>query len=372
MSTPDYIVSTGDHLDEWMEDEGINAAELARRLGVTPKHVSELLSGKAPLRPALALGLERVTNIAARIWNLYESGYRSDLARVSEAYELAAQYECAKAFPLAYLRKWKFITAPARDRVGTVSQLLSLLGIADLDAFDATWVHGKVAYRKATLGNDKTRELATWLALGERHFPRNDLPEYNKSGLQTLLPQLRALTAAPDPVAAVDEATILLGQVGIAMCLIPPIPGFGVHGATRWIAGHPLVQLSVRGKKDDQLWFTLFHELGHVLLHGDKRVFVQGARDTAETEADAFASRTLIPAAFQDRLPRSRNIAAVRGLASELGIAPSIVLGQAQRLTTDYAWGQELKVTLEWGPEAVQGSTHELPDKENSEAPLAD
>ena len=78
---PDYAVSPGDHIKEWLDDHGINAAELARRLDVTPKHVSELLSGKAPLSATVALGLERVTGIPARIWNRFEAGYREDLAR---------------------------------------------------------------------------------------------------------------------------------------------------------------------------------------------------------------------------------------------------------------------------------------------------
>lgn len=86
-ATPDYVVTAGDFVADWMETEGINAAELARRLGVSPKHVSELLSGKAPLSHPLALALERVTGIPARIWNQYESGYRSDLARRHEAGE---------------------------------------------------------------------------------------------------------------------------------------------------------------------------------------------------------------------------------------------------------------------------------------------
>lgn len=87
-----------------MDDEGIDAAELARRLGVTRKHVSELLSGKAPLSHPLALALERVTQVPARIWNQYETVYRSDLARVREEQELDAQYDEAKKFPLTYLR----------------------------------------------------------------------------------------------------------------------------------------------------------------------------------------------------------------------------------------------------------------------------
>ena len=345
---PDYAVSPGEHIREWLDDHGINAAELARRLDVTPKHVSELLSGKAPLSATVALGLERVTGIPARIWNRFEAGYREDLARLAESDRLAAQFEQAKHFPLAYLRKWKYISAPARDKAGTVRDLLSLCGIAHLDAFDATWVHGKVAYRRVTLATDKVYERATWLALGERAAEVESLGDYDRAGLDALIPQLRALTARPNPVEAVGEATELLGGVGVALCLIPPIPGFGVHGATRWIAGHPVVQLSVRGKTDDQLWFTLFHELGHVLLHSQKAIFLQGAGDQTEAEADDFASSTLIPQQYHDRLPSGRNIAAVRDLAAELGIAPSIVLGQVQRATKDFAWGQQLRAKLVW------------------------
>jgi len=345
---PDYAVAPGEHIQEWLDDQGINAAELARRLDVTPKHVSELLSGKAPLSATVALGLERVTGIPARIWNRFEAGYREDVARLAEADRLAAQYDEAKLFPLTYLRKWKVISAPARDKAGTVRDLLSLFGIADLDAFGPTWVHAKVAYRKVTLATDKVYERATWLALGERAAEVESLGEYDRSGLEALIPQLRALTAHPNPVEALGEVTAMLRGVGVAFCLIPPIPGFGVHGATRWISGHPVVQLSVRGKTDDQLWFTLFHELGHVLLHGQKTVFLQGAGDRAETEADEFASSTLIPEPYRDRLPSGRNIAAVCDLAADLGIAPSIVLGQAQRATKDFAWGQKLRVRLVW------------------------
>lgn len=348
---PNYAVAPGEHIEEWLDEHGINAAELARRLDVTPKHVSELLSGKAPLSATVALGLERVTGIPARIWNRFEAGYREDLARLAEEGELTAQYEQAKHFPLGYLRKWKFITASARDKAGTVRELLSILGIGHLGAFEATWVHAKVAYRKSALEADKTYERATWLALGERLAKIDDLPDFDKAALEALIPQVRASTAQPNPVAAITEAEAKLRDVGVALCLIPPIQGFGVHGATRWIAGHPVVQLSVRGKKDDQLWFTLFHELGHVLLHGHTTVFLQGkdgTHDTAEGEADEFASRTFVPKAYRARLPTGRNITAVRELADELGIAPSIVLGQAQRLTGDFKWGHELKITLAW------------------------
>lgn len=346
---PDYAVSPGDFIQEWLEENDVNAAELARRLDVTPKHVSELLSGKAPLSAALSIALERVTGTPAKLWNRTEAIYREDLARLAECENLEAQYDEAKLFPLSYLRKFGFLTATAKDKVGTVRELLQLLRIGDLGAVEATWLNPKVAYRKTKLNTDKSYEQAMWLALGERAAGNEELPDFDREGLEGLLPKLRSLTAEPNPVESLDKVKELLNEVGVAFALIPPIPGFGVYGATRWIAEHPLVQLSVRGKSDDQLWFTLFHELGHVLLHGHKTVFVQGTEGKEEDEADNFASRTLIPQEFVHRIPTSRNLAAVQELADELGIAPSIVLGQAQRITKDYKWGHSLKVKLEWG-----------------------
>ena len=345
---PDYAVSPGDFIQEWLEENDVNAAELARRLDVTPKHVSELLSGKAPLSAALSIALERVTGTPAKLWNRTEAIYREDLARLAECENLEAQYDEAKLFPLSYLRKFGFLTATAKDKVGTVRELLQLLRIGDLGAVEATWLNPKVAYRKTKLNTDKSYEQAMWLALGEYAARSEELPDFDREGLEGLLPKLRSLTAEPNPVESLDKVKELLNEVGVAFALIPPIPGFGVYGATRWIAEHPLVQLSVRGKSDDQLWFTLFHELGHVLLHGHKTLFVQGSEGKEENEADNFASTTLIPQEYADRIPTHRSIAAIQELADELGIAPSIVLGQAQRITKDYKWGHSLKVKLEW------------------------
>lgn len=347
-TTLGYVVTTGDFVAEWMEDEGINAAELARRLGATPKHVSELLSGKAPLSHPLALALERVTGIPSRLWNMYESGYRDALARQAAGTDLEAQYDQAKKFPLSYLRKWSFITVSARDRADTVRQLLEVLGVASLEAFAATWTRGSVAYRRVAARREDAPALAVWLALAERHNDRlRDIPAFDRPGLEKLIPRLRTLTRQ-EPVAAIEEAVAALREIGVVLCFIPAVPGLGVHGATRWVNGRPVIQLSLLWKSDDQLWFTLFHELGHVLLHGDKDLYLNGEQTAAEEEANAYASDVLIPPSFEHQLPRTRDIAAVQRVADQLGIAPSIVLGRAQRKTKDYGWGHSLQRKLEF------------------------
>ena len=120
--------------------------------------------------------------------------------------------------------------------------LLQFFGISSMDAFQATWNQGAVAYRRSTVGRDNTNHLATWLRAAERSYELDDLPDYNRSKLEETLPEIRALTVA-DPAQAILKAQTLLRECGVALALVPAVPGLGTHGATRWIQyawGHSL------------------------------------------------------------------------------------------------------------------------------------
>ncbi|WP_256693415.1 ImmA/IrrE family metallo-endopeptidase [Actinomyces oris] len=159
--------------------------------------------------------------------------------------------------------------------------LLQFFGISSMDAFQATWNQGAVAYRRSTVGRDNTNHLATWLRAAERSYELDDLPDYNRSKLEETLPELRSLTVE-DPVQAIQRARALLRDCGVALTLVPAMPGLGTHGATRWIQEHPLIQLSDLWKCDDQLWFTLFHEIAHVLLHESNGLYLNDDHDALE------------------------------------------------------------------------------------------
>jgi HTH-type transcriptional regulator/antitoxin HigA len=292
-SLPSYLVCPGDFITEWMEEEGINAADLARRLGVSEKHVSELRRGKASLSQSVALGLERVTGVPARRWNQMEALYQEDQVRLAERARLASDYDRAKDFPLAYLRKLGFVRATARDKAAVVEEVLLFFGLGEIGAWDKVWGRTAIAFRQVATARDKPEYMSAWLRAGELTVPVKDLPPYDEAALNRLLPELRHL-AQGDPSVYIGQAVDLMAGVGVGLSFVPEVPGLGVHGATRWVNGRPLIQLSLRGKKDDQLWFTLFHEIGHLLLHGRDGLYVAGADTAAEREADVFAADTLI------------------------------------------------------------------------------
>ena len=98
-----------------------------------------------------------------------------------------------------------------------------------------------------------------------------------------MLPAIRALTLKP-----IEDAASLLQQIladhGIAVVFVPHLPKTGANGATRWLGDKPIMQLSVRGPYADVFWFTVFHEMLHVLKHGRKEVFIEFEDDRSRAE----------------------------------------------------------------------------------------
>jgi HTH-type transcriptional regulator / antitoxin HigA len=96
----------------------------------------------------------------------------------------------------------------------------------------------------------------------------------------------------------------------------------------------PMILLSFRYLTEDQFWFTFFHEGGHLILHGDRCLILEGdATLTAaeEGEANEFAANTLIPPESQAELLRLPiNGRAVMRFARKVGVSPGIVVGQLQ------------------------------------------
>ena len=64
---PDYGVPPGWILEERLDVQGITHAEFARRCGRSPKLISEIIAGKAPLEPETALQFEKVLGVEAGI-----------------------------------------------------------------------------------------------------------------------------------------------------------------------------------------------------------------------------------------------------------------------------------------------------------------
>lgn len=350
---PDYIVPPGETIADLLDEHDMTQTELARRLGVSLKHVNQIIKGSATISAEIALGLEKVFGPSASFWLTREAQYQAGLAAQQEQEELATCLSWANSFPIAELRKRNFIPRSAQG-AALVAHLLRYLGVARPEQ----WVDPTVAYRKSQKFESDPFALSAWLRQGEIQASRIDCEPYDHDRFLDALEEIRGLTRlGPDQWE--PELIRLCATAGVAVAVVEAFPKARANGATRWLRPtKALIQLSLRHKWEDIFWFSFFHEAGHVVLHRKKAVFLEsggrkstGQADPAskrlEDEADRFASRTLIPTGFERRLRRA-SLDDVEDLAQQIGVAPAIVVGRLQHDgVLPYHVGNHLRGRLE-------------------------
>ena len=354
---PDYAVPPGAILAERLEAYGISHAEFARRCGRSAKLISEIISGKAPVEPKTALQFERVLGVDAGIWLGIETDYQLHRAREEEARQAKQTVSWMKTLPLEELVKRRVVARPASD-LDAVSKLLAFYGVGSVEAWDVKYKGMSVAFRHSTSFESDKASLTAWLRIGELNAERKKCLDYNPARFKQALRRVRELTQKPIE-GAMEEAQQLCSDAGVALELIKPFPRTAISAAAWWLTPRKaVIALSARHKTDDHLWFSLFHESAHILLHSKKTVFIDGTQAGGkvadiETQADQWASDFLVPRPQWERFRvfDSYSESYIRQFAKEQGIAPGIVVGRLQH-EGRLSWGtrlNKLKVRLEWG-----------------------
>ncbi|WP_125610519.1 helix-turn-helix transcriptional regulator [Specibacter cremeus] len=344
----DYAVPPGEFLRDWLEETGTTQQGLADDLGVSRKHVNTLLAG-ASLSPEIAAKLALVTGYSARWWMKIESQYRADKARIAQEQRLAESAADISPKVTTYLRAQGFIHNTMKNPGAMVAEVLAFYGVATKDALFARFQRPAAAFRQQLVHDVDWQAVSAWLRVGELEFKdaQAGLPAYDAARFREMAASLPQLSTG-DPADYQHQVTERLRSVGVAVVFVPEVPGCRAHGVTRWIKNHPVIQLSGRGKRDDEFWFSLMHEVHHVLEDPHEDLLLQGPADTKddprEMAADAYAATALIPPGFVGRLVHTVSLRDVETLAADIGIAPGIVVGRLQHdAIKSFNWGNGLK-----------------------------
>ncbi|ESW83881.1 hypothetical protein X770_25150 [Mesorhizobium sp. LSJC269B00] len=138
----------------------------------------------------------------------------------------------------------------------------------------------------------------------------------------------------------------LLLENGIVLVAEPQIPGMSVDGAAFLADDVPVIGLTLLRDTVDNFWFTLLHEIAHIILHyrtGLSAGFFDDVTspeaDEFEKEANRFAENLLIPEEIWVRSPAriSKTAEPIEKLANQLKINPAIVFGRIRMERNDYS-----------------------------------
>ena len=332
---PEWSVAPGQILAEALSDRGWSQVELARRTNRPVKTINEIVNGKAAITPDTAIQFELAMGIPARLWLNLERLYGETRARETAREQLRPYVAWVDRFPVADLIKHEQLPR-TKDKLVLLEALLRFLGTSSPDAWQRQWQSVNVALRRSRAFTPQPEALSAWLRWGEIEASKLTAEAFDADRVRELLPKLRSLTLL-DPIAFQEPLQKELARAGILALFIPEIAGTRISGAARWLDNETAaIQLSLRHKKDDQFWFAVLHEIGHLLEELRRRTYVDLAaapdEDADEMRADAFARDALLQRDKYEAFVAGAafDAGSVTSFSRNVGVAPGIVVGRLQ------------------------------------------
>ncbi len=332
----DLAIHPGELLEETIEEIGMSQVELANRLGRPTQTINEIIKGKKSITPATAIELEDVLKVPAHIWIGLETEYQMIKAKQEELKEMKEEIPLLERFPYLDLSKHGFVER-TRDPIKKVDELRSFFAVAQLHRIKHVEAY-QSAFRVTNHKNITHESIASWIQAGRLEANKIKTKPFHKTTLKKLLPKIKESMLLKNMTETITACKELLASCGVAFVLIPHFKNTGAQGATFWLNNKDkaVLMMSLRGKYTDRFWFSFFHEIGHILLHKKREIFIENGYDTPqlrqqEEEANRFAKEFLIPQKkfevfIADKNYKNKEV--VRAFATSLHIRPSIVVGR--------------------------------------------
>jgi len=334
---PDIVFHPATTLGEKIREMGMSIKEFALRTGKPEKTILAVLREESSLTPEMAILFENVTQIPAQFWINKQARYNEYIARVKQKKAVENAVKWAKEFPYSEMAKMNWVPTTRKIEEKTVN-MLNYFGIASHRAWEKLYIETelKVAAYTSLKQTHQPHAISAWLRQGELQAKLIYVDGFNIKTLKNNIAQMRQLMVS-QPFDFFKRLQELCLDAGVILLFTPKLPKVPLSGSTRWLNSTPLIQMTARYKRNDNFWFTFFHELGHIILHGKKYISLENVDFAAadpekEEEAHSFAIKHTFTKHQEKEVLQNKNITEedIIDYAAKFNTHPAMIIGRLQ------------------------------------------
>lgn len=324
------MIYFGDYLKDYLEARNISQSEFATRMGVSQKHMNEILNGKTGINAEMAGNIERLTGISSSFIIAIENRRKLEedlLKKYGSKEELTKKIKAEYSVNELKKREWlKF-----KDETNIIQTCIDLLDFMKIKDFDVIpELENKTLFKKT--GEDFAK-LTLWIAHCDRITENQDVNEYDSSNFNNLIEEIKeyAYTSTNyDPL----EIQKILNKYGIYFCEEKALSGTKVRGCFKIRGKKPTIYTTKNYQAKDSFYYELFHELGHCKSdynEAQRKVIFEGT-DLQEKRADKFALETMIPSTIWNYIEKDYSEENIFNISKQYRIPISFIVGRLANL----------------------------------------
>jgi HTH-type transcriptional regulator/antitoxin HigA len=308
--------------------------DLAYILGVPEQSVNLIILGKRGISPEMAKALADAFEVSPEFFANLQKAY--DLSRAREPDpSVKRRARLQSSYPVREMIKRGWLE-------DTDAAMLELQMARFFEKTNCDQIPHMAHAAKKTHYDDITPSQLAWLFRVRQIAKSVTVPAYSEKSLRDALGRLKHLTLDPEETRHIPR---ILMECGVRLIFVESLPGAKIDGVCFWLSkSAPVIGLSLRFDRIDNLWFVLRHEIEHVLCqHGTTvekiDVELEGERagtgptvDDEERIANAAAADFCVPKAeMESFIARKSPFFSERDIvnfARRIQVHPALVIGQ--------------------------------------------
>ncbi|NKM44310.1 ImmA/IrrE family metallo-endopeptidase [Rhizobium leguminosarum bv. viciae] len=332
----DWFSKPGDSIRAVMQRRLLSADHVATRLEGGLGTLRSLLDGSMPIDTAMARSLADALGASPAFWLKRQENFERAVDRAVSAISPDEVDEFIRNVPAPGARA-RGKMSDAR-RAEEVRKRLVYFSVPNTKSWQEHYgrLVGRTEFRSSSAFATKEEAVLLWLRRGELESDLIKTKEWSAGNLQDRVETIKQLSRLKSPDHFLPKLRVLLAEAGVALAVVKAPTGCRASGATRLVTpDKAMILMSFRHRSDDHFWFTLLHEIGHLILH-HAQTFVDTDEDVTsdvrEDEANEYARRCIVPEDKQDEfesLTEDRD--RVLRFSVKLKVAAGLTVGQMQK-----------------------------------------
>lgn len=330
---PFLNIGPGEFIKEEMEIRNWLNEDLAQVLGLNPKTISELLNNKLRITIDTANLLSKAFGQSPQYWLNLDNNYRLRLTENNEdTSEVEIKSKIYERMPINDMIKKGWI-----NKYKNIEELKNIfMNFWNMDSLDYNRLDKLIVpntRRSEAYSNFNKYYLLTWTQMAKSSSEKFVVGEFEKEKLKLFAENLSVYSTQKNGVAKFIRE---LNDAGVSFICLSHLPKTYLDGASFLHHNNPVLVYTKRYDRLDNFWFTVAHEIGHIIKHirSDNDMFVDDlkieAKSQMEKEANDFAAKILKVKEILEYFTEYKHYTSAFRVdegAEELKIDPSIITG---------------------------------------------
>lgn len=321
----------GYYIKEYIDEVGLTQEDFANRLGTTPKNISYIIRGEQSISIDIANKLSRMIGTSVKYWLNLQNEYDTLIFEMENLQEINEEREVFKALKYSYFRDNFNLPDVPKKIDAQIKYVREFLNVSSLTVFKKKDMY--VNFRKADLNQTEVNTIKANIMVqiaANMSMKQVDIPKYDKKSFLKAIEYALTLTKKHDEFYRMIKEKFY--ECGVDLYILPNISGSKINGASKKIGDHIMLMVNDRNNNSDSFWFTLFHEIGHI-INGDFGISFEKEDGEEEKNANKFAEDKLIPSKDYVQFIEKRDftLESLINFANTIDRDPGIVLGRLQK-----------------------------------------